>query len=629
MSLGVSPIGGIVETALLGANGNRLEDNADPSRGSLEFEAPSVAGRVLPGFDITTSESIRGNSVRHTVTWDKRNRRASQESVRLRLHPYNAQLYGIRIREQGPEIQWRSWQLTERADALQAIADEVLVGHRGKRCGAVQRWKPRSHSIRWINRALLGTAAIVLTLSGCAGEESERPAALPALPPISALQSTDPLPSVKSRIEVLYGRLVDSPSDPTSNGELGMLLHALRMFESARALYLRAHILDPDAFQWVYLLGVVDTARGSTNDAVAWFQEALALDPNYVPAQIAAADGLLDRGDLGDSERLYRGVLERSPGDPRALLGLGRVHAGRGELRIAAQQYEEACRLEPGFAEARYALAMVLRELNQLEQAQHHLALYEQDPAGHPSFEDPVLQRVLQQEAGADPYIRAGVERVNAGEVELGARLLELAVDLNPNDEGASLSLLIAYGRMGDLGRAADHFRESVEAFPTSEDIHYNYATILAQQGRFTEASELFARVLEINPQHADSHANLGYLREESGDVTAAVDYYLRTLDHDPSNPTARFRLGRLALSKGEIQVAIGHFRAALDSAQDQEDQLLYGIATAFAMGGDFAEASRVAREAHATALSLGHTALADAIEADLASFQQRAGSGQ
>ena len=503
------------------------------------------------------------------------------------------------------------------------------MGHRRKQCDAVQRWRPRPHSIRWIRRALPGPAAIVLTLFGCAGEERERPAALPELPSISALRSMDPLPSIKSRIEALYGRLVDGPSDPTSNGELGMLLHAHRMFETARTLYLRAHVLDSDSFQWAYLLGVVDVARGSTDDAVAWFQTALALDPNYVPAQIAAADGLLDQGDLGGSERLYRNVLERSPGDPRARLGLGRVHAGRGELRIAAQQYEAACRLEPGYAEARYALAMALRELNQLEQAQHHLALYEQDSASPPSFADPVLQRVLQKEAGADAYIRAGVERVNAGDAELGARLLERAVHLNPNDEGASLSLLIAYGRMGDPSRAADHFRESVEAFPASEDIHFNYATILAQQGRFPEASELFARVLEINPQHADSHANLGYLREESGDVAAAVDYYRRALDHDPGNPTARFRLGRLALSQGEIQAAIGHFRAALDSAQDQKDQLLYGIATASAMAGDFAEASRFAREAHATALSFGHTALADAIEADLASFQQRAGSRQ
>ena len=520
-------------------------------------------------------------------------------------------------------------QRTVETDAIHAGADEVPVGYSGTSCKGAQRRRLQPHSIRSIRGVLAGAAAVAITLSACATEQHELPSALPDIPSVSALQTTDLLSPVRARVDGLYGRLADRPSDPASNGELGMLLHAHRMFETARTLYLRAHFLDSDSFQWAYYLGVVDSARGRTAEAVAWFQKALALDPDYVPAQIRAAEGLLETGELGASERLYRGILDRSPVEPRARLGLGRVCAARGELRQAVQEYEAACRLNPGFAEARYALAMALRELNRNEEAQHHLSLYRQSPASQPSFEDPVLQRVLQQEAGADAYTRAGVERVNAGEVELGAQLLERAVDLNPQDEGASSSLLTAYGQMGDQSRAADHFRKSLEVFPASEDIHFNYATILAQQGKFVEASELFARVLEINPQHADSHANLGYIREESGDVATAVDHYLRALEHDPSNPTARFRLGRLALAQGLIQEAVGHFHAALDAARDQRDQLLYGIATASAMAGDFAEASRVAREAHATALSFGHTALAEAIEADLVSFEQRAGSRQ
>ena len=529
---------------------------------------------------------------------------------------------------------WQSSEaLPETPDPCLGAAGAVwwirLVRHLGKGWDAVRRWRSRRYWIRFRTRFIPGPAAIVLALSGCAIQESERPAALPDLPSISAFQSTDLLPSVKSRIDALYGRLVDRPADPASNGELGMLLHAHRLFETAHALYLRAHILDSDSFQWVYFLGVVDAARGRTDEAAAWFEKALALDPHYVPAQIAAADGLLNNSDLVASERLYRGILDTSPTEPRARLGLGRVYAARGDLRNAVQEYEAACNSNPRFAEARYALAMALRELNRPDEAQHHLALYQQAPESQPALEDPLLQRVLQQEAGADAYTRAGVERVNAGDVELGAQLLERAVDLNPSDEGAALSLLIAYGQMGDQRRAADHFRKSVEVFPASEDIRFNYAVILAQQGKFAEASKLFASVLEINPQHADSHANLGYIREESGEVEAAVEHYHRALDHDPRNPTARFRLGRLALAQGEIQQAVGHFRAALEAAQDQRDQLLYGIATASAMAGDFAEAARVAREAHAAALSLGHTALADAIEADLVSFRQQARSTQ
>lgn len=580
---------------------------------------------VLSRLALTCRAATRSTQSESTLKWTRLD---SPKLVRLHSWVKDAPPNSLGIEEDHP-TNWapsRNQRIVE-ADAIHAMGSEVPMIHPTKRCDALQSWRLPPHSIHCVTGIFAGLAAIIVTLGGCALEEREPPASLPLLPPLGTIQTADLLPSLKSRIDELYGRLADRPSDAASNGELGMVLHAHRMFEAARTLYQRAHVLDSEEFQWAYLLGVVDTARGRTGDAVVWFQKAIALDPQYVPARIAAADGLLETGDLGASERLYRGVLDRSPGDPRARLGLGRIHAARGEFRNAVREYEAACASSPGYSEARYALAMALRALGEHEQAKHHLTLYQQDPASQPAFEDPIAQRVLQFQAGVDAYIRAGVERVNSGELELGVKLLERAVDLNPEDEGASLSLMIAYGRMGDQVRAADHFRRSVETLPNSEDLHFNYATILAQQGQHGEASEIFARVLEINPQHAGSLASLGYLREESGDVGAAVNHYHRALEQDPSHPTARFRLGRLALAQGEIQEAASHFRAALDSAEGQRDQLLYGLATAFAMEGNFAEASRIAKEAHANAVSLGNTALADAIKADLVSYQERARS--
>ena len=503
------------------------------------------------------------------------------------------------------------------------------MGRLRMQCIAVRCQRAAAHVIRLGHPLQCALVAIVLALAGCSREANGPPESLPDLPTISAIRSGELLPSVQSRIDALHARLTENPTDPTANGELGMLLHAHQLLETARPLYLRAHALDSDSFRWIYYLGVVDAARGRSDDASAWFQQALALDPQYVPAQLANARRLLEKGDLEASERMYRRVLDRFPNTAQARLGLGRVHAARGEPGEAVKEYEQACALSPDYAEARYALAMALRELNRHGEAQHHLALYQQDPAGRPPEEDPLLERVLQQEAGADAYIRAGVERVNAGDLDHGAKLLERAVNLNPSDEGASLSLLVAYGRMGDQGRAAEHFRKAIQRFPTSEDLLFNYATILAQRGELAEASELFARVLEINPQHADGHASMGYLFEASGDMVSAVGHFRSALDHDPGNPTARFRLGRIALAEGRAEEAVDHFRAALGKSPEQEDQLLYGIATASAMRGDFAEAGRIARQAHASAISLGHTALAEAIQADLASFAEKAVAGQ
>src|SRR5918994_7982189 len=47
------------------------------------------------------------------------------------------------------------------------------------------------------------------------------------------------------------------PRSAAATGALGMLLHAYDQFESAEACYRRARALEPTAFEWAYLEGVV------------------------------------------------------------------------------------------------------------------------------------------------------------------------------------------------------------------------------------------------------------------------------------------------------------------------------------------------------------------------------------
>ena len=406
-----------------------------------------------------------------------------------------------------------------------------------------------------------------------------------------------------------------------------MLLHAHQLIEAAQLFYSRAHILETDSFRWAYYLGVVESVRGRTTEAAVSYNAALALDAAYIPAKLAVADGSLDNGELENSERLYRETLALSPALPSAHFGLGRVHTARGDSISAIEEYEKACELHPGFSAAHYALVIAYRDLGEQQKAAHHLSLYQQNEAGRPVVEDPLLEEVRKQAAGADAYTRSGVELVNAGEFRRGAKLLERAVAINPKDEAAHLSLLIAYGHLGDQVHAEQQYRQSTKVFPDSAEIHFNYATILAQQGKVTEASKIFARVIEINPANANAHANLGYLLEEGGDPVSAVRHYRKSIENDPDNPTARFRLGRLALMEGNAQEAVEHFRAALRKERDQRDQVLYGLATANAMMGDFTKAVQFANQAREIALTLGHTALARSIETDLKSFVQKAPS--
>ena len=476
--------------------------------------------------------------------------------------------------------------------------------------------------------SLLGgcTAILALVLTGCGPEARDSGPDLGDLPAFDAQVVSELPQATRERIEGAYERVAQFPADPDGNAQVGMLLHAHRLHTLAGEFYLRAHKLDPASFRWAYYLGVVELERGRTAEATSRFEAALVLDPEYEPARLAAANGSLVLGHLDRSEMHFRHILERSPASAPARFGLGQVHAERGNFPKAIEEFEQACELAPDFSKARYALAMGLRELGQTEEARQHLDLHSQSRAAAPVPDDPILQAVTRMEATSYAYAQAGVEHVNSGAYELGAKLLQRALDLNPEDEGVAVSLLIAYGHLGDLARTKGHFDRAIIVFPNSEDLRFNYATILAQRGYSVEASEAFKRVLEINPRHAQSHTSLGYLREDEGDFGAASAHYRKALEGEPGNPGARFRLGRMALARGKARPALDHFRAALADPQDQQDQLLYGIATAFAMLGEYAKAAEFAKQAHERARALGHLALADSIQADLLSYEaQRA----
>jgi hypothetical protein len=101
VSLDAGREGGVVETVLLRVSGDRLELNADASKGSLSVEVLSADGKLQRGFSKEDCEEIRSNSVRHAVRWNGNNHLKIPDVLRLRFHLRNAKLYSFRVRPPG------------------------------------------------------------------------------------------------------------------------------------------------------------------------------------------------------------------------------------------------------------------------------------------------------------------------------------------------------------------------------------------------------------------------------------------------------------------------------------------------------------------------------------------------
>lgn len=94
---------------------------------------------------------------------------------------------------------------------------------------------------------------------------------------------------------------------------LGTALNFLGRFEECRPIMIeQAERLQPDAMSW-FQLGVANGNTGRTPEAVAAYEKAIALDPDYDVAMFNLGGVYWNNGDLVAAARVWRQAIDRFP----------------------------------------------------------------------------------------------------------------------------------------------------------------------------------------------------------------------------------------------------------------------------------------------------------------------------
>jgi tetratricopeptide (TPR) repeat protein len=445
------------------------------------------------------------------------------------------------------------------------------------------------------------------------------PVVLLALPPLPL----DTLPAaVRERVDAAYQRAEADPRSADASGSVAMLLQAYDQLEVAEAWYHRARQLDPTAFDWPYLLGVVQAERGRNDDAARSLRDAAEKQPRYLPARLKLAEVLLACGEADASAALYDEMLKEHPEAPQAHYGRGRVDASRARPAAAVERFRRATELFAGFGAAYYGLGLAYRDLGQAEDARSALRLYEAHRMEAPPLDDPVLARVRQLKTGPLARLAEGVRLGKEGDIEGAIRAHEAALEGDASLAQAHANLISLYGRAGRWDKAEEHYRATAALAPGLAEAHYDYGVVLVQQRRPREAAEAFERALVINPNYAAAHNNLGNMLEAEGRGTEAESHYRAAIANDPTYRLARFNLGRLLVAQRKHAEAIAEFEKTLVPEDSETPRYLYALAAAWVRAGDRAKGVRYGKEAQDKAVALGQTELAATIARDLRSLE-------
>src|SRR5262249_52151346 len=97
-------------------------------------------------------------------------------------------------------------------------------------------------------------------------------------------------PATRAAIAEPYQKATARPDEADAAGALARTLHAWEQWSAAHEAYARAEALAPKIVEWPYLDGVVLQRLARHEEAVARFERALQLSPQYQPARVKLAE---------------------------------------------------------------------------------------------------------------------------------------------------------------------------------------------------------------------------------------------------------------------------------------------------------------------------------------------------
>jgi len=260
---------------------------------------------------------------------------------------------------------------------------------------------------------------------------------------------------------------------------------------------------------------------------------------------------------------------------------LGRALSMQKRYDEAIREFQEAARLNPGFAEAYNSLGHITSSLGRVAEAvvyyQRALAVRPYYVAVHNSFGE-----LLRQEGRLDEAIdhfRKAVEsepNIAISQNNLGYALslkgrpdealahFQKAVDLDPDNQIFQYNFGSFLLQRGRVDAAIGHFRSALKLQPDDAKIHYDLGRALLSKEQPDEAIHELQTAARLSPDQAEAHANLGYAFVKQGRFDEAIHEFQEAVRLKPDLAEAHGNLGFVLTKQGRLDEAIHEFREAV-----------------------------------------------------------------
>jgi tetratricopeptide (TPR) repeat protein len=170
--------------------------------------------------------------------------------------------------------------------------------------------------------------------------------------------------------ELLWTHTVACTSDNYyAHDCLGFALFQKGSVDEAIAHYQKALQIKPDYVDAHIDLGIALSQKGSVDEAMAYFQKALQIKPDYAKAHYNLGNALLQKGRVDEAIAHYQTALQINPDAVVAHDKLGVALSQKGSVDEAIAHFQKALQINPDYAKAHCNLGSALLKKGRVDEA--------------------------------------------------------------------------------------------------------------------------------------------------------------------------------------------------------------------------------------------------------------------
>jgi TolB-like protein/Flp pilus assembly protein TadD len=270
----------------------------------------------------------------------------------------------------------------------------------------------------------------------------------------------------------------------------------LHDYDAARTTFLRVGKMLPGSSEIPAALGQIARRRGNWDKAVAYYNQALVLDPRNVELLTEAADNFDDLRRFDDALKLYDRALDIRPNDLDLLASKAAIYQAQGNLAEAGNCLGGVNALTPSYEAVAQKVEQLIFERKRREAVQLLERRFAQFQFGS-ELEVGIFQEFLASSrllAGDFPGAKASAEQAR--------NILEVLCKNQPDNDFPAIFLARAYAILDEKDsaykeakRVADLLQNDAVRRPGAEE---NVALIEASFGDNARAISTIARLLQM-----------------------------------------------------------------------------------------------------------------------------------